>query len=394
MKIQRFIEDIPYVFGVLRRDGLKKFFVRVYWYLRGKRFLDEPLKFSKSMVESGDTVISISCDFCKILSDEIELFGCIISRKGIKKIEIFVDDESIGEAGLTPDEKKDYFYFYKKMEIKKNKKTHLVIRVTDNDNLVFSIERELSLEASGKEGQIITEGNNLPAVKREIHGNPKASIIILTSNKNPDLLDNCLKSIKKSTYNNYEIIVFTDKRKFNYSKFTNLAVQKAAGDYLVFLNDDTEVISPDWVQEMLFFAQMPNVGVVGAKLLYPNRTIQHAGIALIDDEIGSFHVGRFYPPNSESLGGLLNVARKCSAVTFACAMVKKDIFEKLDGLDEDYEMLCCDVDFCLRANDLGYSTVWTPSAVLYHKEATSRGSICYKTDIEKFRKRWRPKSFS
>jgi len=157
-------------------------------------------------------------------------------------------------------------------------------------------------------------------VKREIIGNPKVSIIILTAYKMPNLLKNCLRSIvEKSTYKNYEVIVMDHsygklsqkeveqsvpasklqmikyRKSFNFSQMNNLAAEKAKGDYFIFLNDDTEVITPDWIESMLEHAQRAEVGVVGVELLYPDERIQHGGVFLVDYGGGARHAFRFLP---------------------------------------------------------------------------------------------------
>ncbi len=252
-------------------------------------------------------------------------------------------------------------------------------------------------------------------IKREIIGNPKVSIIIPTAYSKPDFLKTCLGSIvEKSTYKNYEIMLIDNskgklpvkdferimpsaqvrfieyKEKFNYSRINNIAVKKAEGEYFIFLNDDTEVITPDWIESMLEHAQRLEVGVVGAKLLYHNEGVQHGGILLVDYGGGARHAFRFFPMNSTGYCGLLEINRNCSAVTFACVMVSRQVFNKLGGLDEKFRVECNDVDFCLRAIKSGYSVVWTPFALLFHKELTTRGPANVLEDVNQFWERWRP----
>ncbi|MCC6346096.1 MAG: glycosyltransferase, partial [Nitrospirales bacterium] len=176
---------------------------------------------------------------------------------------------------------------------------------------------------------------------------------------------------------------------FNYSRVNNLAAARAEGDYFLFLNDDTEVISPGWIESLLEYAQQPGVGVVGAKLLYHDGNIQHGGIFLVDYGGGGRHAFRFFPSDTPAYYGLSEVARNCSAVTFACVMVPKKVFREVGGLDEGLRIECNDVDFCLRTGKAGYSVVWTPFAVLYHKELTSRGPANVIEDVEAFWNRWR-----
>lgn len=236
-------------------------------------------------------------------------------------------------------------------------------------------------------------------VKRQIIGNPRVSIIIPTAYKNPNLFNACLQSIvEKSTYSNYQIIFIDNshgrlpfqelkqiipqsvslyliryEEQFNFSRMNNQAAMKADGDYLLFLNDDTEVIAPEWIEAMLEHAQRPEVGIVGAKLLYGDNSIQHGGIFFTDSGGGARHAFRFSPNNTNGYWGLSGVIRNCSAVTFACVMIPKKVFLELGGLNENLTIECNDTDFCLRAIREGYRIVWTPFALLYHKELTTRG---------------------
>jgi len=280
-------------------------------------------------------------------------------------------------------------------------------------------EKRIIEEALGRRG---ISGEVIPLdrqytyrVKRKIIGNPKVSIIIPTAYSNPDFIRRCLISINdKSTYENLEIILVDNskgklpsseiekmtarvklriieyKGEFNYSLINNMAVKEAEGDYFIFLNDDTEVISPDWIEAMLEHAQRSEVGIVGTKLLYYNESIQHGGIFLVDYGGGARHAFRFFPGNSTGYCRLLEINRNCSAVTFACVMVSRQVFHKLGGLDENLKVECNDVDFCLRAIKLGYSVIWTPFAFLYHKELTTRGPANVLEDVNQFWERWRP----
>lgn len=241
-------------------------------------------------------------------------------------------------------------------------------------------------------------------VDYEIIGNPKISIIIASKDHVEDL-DKCIKSIlNKSTYQNYEIIVVENnsedeetftyyktliqdpriqvvywKYEFNYSKINNFGATFASGDYLLLLNNDIEVISPNWLEEMLMMAQRKEVGAVGAKLFYGDHTIQHAGVIVgIGGVAGHSH--RFYPGESVGYVGRLIISQNLSAVTAACLMVKKKIFEEVDGLTEKYRVAFNDIDFCLKIREKGYLNVMTPFAQLYHYESKSRG---YEDTVEK-----------
>jgi lipopolysaccharide heptosyltransferase II len=274
---------------------------------------------------------------------------------------------------------------------------------------------EESLSRQGYRGEVIplTEKGTSWRVRREIIGNPKVSIIILTAYKKPDLFRNCLRSIiEKSTYSNYEIIlidhsfgklsqkdleqlfpvtafkVIKYNGNFNFSHMNNLGAENASGDYLILLNDDTEVITPGWIEAMLEHAQQSHIGVVGIKLFYPDEAIQHGGVFLADTGGGARHAFRFFLRDSDGYCGFLKTVRNCSAVTFACVMIPKKVYLELKGLDENLRVECNDVDFCLRANEAGYRVVWTPFALLYHRELATREKINFKDDTSFFWNRW------
>ena len=229
-------------------------------------------------------------------------------------------------------------------------------------------------------------------IKYEIKSEDKISILIPNKDHVSDLR-RCIDSIKeRSTYENYEIIVIennsTEKETFdyyqtlsqqenitvvtytgafNYSGINNFGAGFAKGEYLLLLNNDTQVISMNWLEAMLMYAQRPDVGAVGAKLYYGDRTIQHAGIVV---GLGAHRTAghTHYKINYDNLGymGKLCYAQNVSAVTGACMMVKKSIYEALGGLDESFRVALNDVDFCLRVREKGYLNVFTPFAELYH----------------------------
>lgn len=259
-------------------------------------------------------------------------------------------------------------------------------------------------------------------IKYEILGNPKVSIII-PNKDHPEDLSRCISSIvERSTYDNYEIIVvennstedeifsyykkiqenpairvFTYKGDFNYSRINNLGVKRAKGEYVLLLNNDTGVITPDWIEELLMYAQRDDVGAVGAKLYYEDRTIQHAGVVL---GLGAHRTAghSHYRVSSQNLGymGRLCYAQNVMAVTGACMMMRKTLYEKLGGLDEKFAVALNDVDLCIRAWKSGRVNVFTPFAELYHYESASRGNDLsganaerYEKESEMFRKRWK-----
>ena len=239
---------------------------------------------------------------------------------------------------------------------------------------------------------------------------PSISIIIPTKDK-AEVLDTCLKSIYENTnYSNYEIIVidnnsieektfdlldrykknqdnfryFTYKCEFNYSYLNNEAVKKANGDYIVLLNNDTEVISENWLHDMVGYASQEHIGCVGAKLLYPNRTIQHAGVVI---GVGGIAMHANVSTGEEQYGyfGRLVSVYNWSCVTAACLMVKKDKYWEVDGLDEKLKVAYNDVDFNLKLLDKSYLNVVLPDVKLFHYESLSRGNDMSEMQIKRFK---------
>ena len=258
-------------------------------------------------------------------------------------------------------------------------------------------------------------------IKYQLLSNPKISILIPNKDHVEDLR-RCISSvIDKSTYEDFEIIVIENNStteeikeyyaeiekhpkikvvtytgEFNYSTINNFGETFATGEYLVMLNNDTEVITVNWLEELLMYAQRSDVGAVGAKLYYEDRTIQHAGIVI---GLGAHRTAghTHYRVNYENVGymGKLCYAQDVTAVTGACLMVRKDIYEKVSGLDESFKIALNDVDFCLRLRKEGYLNVFTPFSELYHYESKSRGldneaekAERYNEESKRFRDRW------
>jgi len=238
-------------------------------------------------------------------------------------------------------------------------------------------------------------------VRYKIRDYKKVSIIIPTRNLG-QVLDRCLNSIfTKTTYPNYEVILIDNgsdesealnvierwKEKessrfkcyrldipFNHSKLNNYAVEKAEGNYLLFLNNDTEVLVPDWIEGMVEQAQRPTIGAVGAFLLYPDDdTIQHAGVVLGLRGLAN-HSHKNFPHHSFGYFGKLCSVSNYSAVTGACLMCRRDLFQQVRGFEEELAVAFNDVDFCLKILKEGYFNVCLPHVVLYHHESKSRGS--------------------
>lgn len=172
---------------------------------------------------------------------------------------------------------------------------------------------------------------------------------------------------------NPNFTVLRDDRPFNYSQLNNLAARYANGDILGLINNDIEVISPEWLGEMVSHCLRPGVGAVGAKLLYPDGRLQHGGVILGVGGVAN-HAHLFIDKNSPGYFARANLIQQFSAVTAACLLVKKSIYQEAGGLDEtNLAVAFNDVDFCIRLGKLGYRNIWTPHALLYHHESATRG---------------------
>ena len=289
-------------------------------------------------------------------------------------------------------------------------------------------------------------------IRYQIIGTPKISIVIANKDHVEDLR-RCVSSImEKSTYDNYEIVivennsatkeikdyytellgfdyeqalktaekkevdgeraaadggilcsgnnkiaVVTYKGGFNYSAVNNLGMKYASGEYIRLLNNDTEVITVNWMEELLMYAQRNDVGAVGAKLYYADKTIQHAGVVI---GLGAHRTAghTHYKQHRQNLGymGRLCYAQNVTAVTGACLLTKKSLFEEVGGLDEGFAISLNDVDFCLKLREKGLLNVFTPFAELFHYESVSRGlddsgekAERYNRESERFRERWK-----
>ena len=261
-------------------------------------------------------------------------------------------------------------------------------------------------------------------IEYEIKNNPLVSIIIPNKNHYDDL-HKCVSSIlDKTTYDNYEIVIVdngsTDEdvkeyyeelkkennirilsydHPFNYSAINNYAVSQCNGDFLLLLNNDTEVITPAWIEEMLMYAQKDDVGAVGVKLFYGDDTVQHGGIIL---KLGADRVAGHSHQRAEkaNLGymGKMYYTQNVSAVTAACLMVEKSKYAKVGGFDEEQAVAYNDVDFCLKLDEAGYQNIFTPFCELYHYESISRGLDTneenrerFLKEAERFRQKWSEK---
>jgi O-antigen biosynthesis protein len=276
------------------------------------------------------------------------------------------------------------------------------------------------LERTGVTGASVTVRDDMPGwikVERRVPAElPKVSVIIPTRDR-ADLLAACLEGLLyKTDYNNLEVLIVNngnvehatfalfermanDKRvkridigaPFNYSLFNNRAVSVATGEILVLLNNDTEVIEAGWLKVMVAQAIRPEVGAVGARLLYRNGRVQHAGVIV---GAGCSPTGKCGVANHILQGskrenpgyfGVLFLAHEVSAVTGACLAVRRSVFEEVGGLDEEALTIAFnDIDLCLKIRDRGYKIIWTPLAELYHHESASRGQDTDSKKRERF----------
>jgi ADP-heptose:LPS heptosyltransferase/GT2 family glycosyltransferase len=245
-------------------------------------------------------------------------------------------------------------------------------------------------------------------IKRAVPTAKKVSMIMPTCAAG-DLIKVGIASIRdKTAYRNFEIVVIDNipttlpeakhwvrknadrvveiDEAFNWSRFNNRGAAVADGDFLLFINDDVEAIEPNWLDAMIEHAQRPEVGVVGAQLLYPDRKVQHAGLFL--DGVHGRHAFRFAPHDEPGSFGLALTQRNMIAVTGACLLVRRDHFESLNGFDERHKVINNDLDFCLRTWRAGKRVVFTPFATLIHHELASRAKLKDDYDESQFSQSW------
>ena len=196
---------------------------------------------------------------------------------------------------------------------------------------------------------------------------------------------------------NPRIKIVTYTGEFNYSKVNNLGVSEATGDYILLLNNDTQVITINWMEELLMYAQRPDIGAVGGKLYYADKTIQHAGVVIgLGAHRTAGHVHHMQKRENLGYMGRLCYAQNMTAVTGACLMVKKSAYEEVGGLEESFAVSLNDVDFCLKLRKAGYLNIFTPFAELYHFESASRGLDNegeklerYNEESARFKEKWK-----
>jgi glycosyltransferase involved in cell wall biosynthesis len=244
----------------------------------------------------------------------------------------------------------------------------------------------------------IVPGSPFLQISYELDCEPLVSVIIPTKDRK-DLLSRCVSGVLERTrYENLELLIIDNRSEmsetraylaeiaanprvrvlrydhpFNFSLINNWAASQAAGEVLLFLNNDTEVIGPDWLRHLVANACRAEVGAVGAKLIYPSGRVQHAGVILgMGGVAGHFHLG--CQRHDPGYFGRAALQQNLSAVTAACVAIRRSVFDEIDGFNGNLRVALNDVDFCLRIRQRGYLIVWTPLAELYHHERASRGS--------------------
>lgn len=268
---------------------------------------------------------------------------------------------------------------------------------------------EAHLERTGTKGEVShTQDLGFYRVKYPVQRKPLVSVIIPNKDEK-ETLQTCLEMLEKNTgYQNFEIIIVennstTDEifryykelsrnrkihllrwgKEFKYSAINNFAAAHAKGEYLLFLNNDVKSINPDWLEEMLGVCQRPEVGGVGAKLIYPDNTIQHAGCVI---GMGGIAGHMFVDMPADRTGYLhkASLLQDMSAVTAACLLMKKEVFEQAGGFTEELAVAFNDVDLCLKVRKNGYLIVYDPYAKLYHMESKTRGAEDSKEKVRRF----------
>ena len=292
------------------------------------------------------------------------------------------------------------------------------IDITDEKEIISKHLKRMNLEFNKiEDGKFKGQYH----VDYKINGMPKVSIVIPNKDHIDDL-EKCIKSILKSSYPNYEIVIvennsenqetfkyynkLKEERKehiklakfdidyFNYSEIVNFGVENATGEYIILLNNDIEIITDDWIEQMLMYCQRPDVGICGAKLYFPDRSIQHAGVTIGTRGLAG-HRFREMQENEYHDRDYINIVQDLSAVTAACFMVRKQLYIDLLGFDEKLAVAFNDVDFCLKVRNAKYLIVYNPFVEAYHYESKSRGQDLsgekekrFSKEYELFVKRW------
>jgi GT2 family glycosyltransferase len=329
--------------------------------------------------------------------------------------------DSVDDSGIDPDSDIDY---------------ELMLRTTERARRIVHLPRVLyHRRAGGPRGDVkgeptrralvaavarrglgatveATEGTDGSRIRRPIRGAPSVGIVIPFRDQ-AALLAKCVESITLAPgLDNYEIVLVDNGSvepetralrtrlserhgakiveypgAFNWSAINNAGAAASTSDFFLFLNNDIEATGAGWLAALVEQGQRPEVGAVGARLLYPDGTLQHAGIVIGTGVIG-WHIFMGLPAGGSAYLGWDRVVRPYSAVTGACLLTRREVFERLGGFDQSLEVAFNDVDYCLRARDIGYEVLYTPHAVLVHDEAMTRGLAGYRADGRTFLAKW------
>ena len=272
--------------------------------------------------------------------------------------------------------------------------------VEEKDYIVEASRRVLEdhCERTGKETEILPVRGSHFRVRYRLPGQPPLVSIIIPTHNQPKLLRQGIEALRaKTTYPNYEILVVDNRsddpaalayletlhrkgdarvlpypQPFNYSAINNFAVEQAKGELVCLMNNDMEVITPDWLEEMASQALRPGIGAVGAILYYPDDTIQHAGVVLGLGGVAG-HLFSRMPRNTDGYFNRARLVQNFTAVTAACLVVRRSAYQEVGGLNETLKVAFNDVDFCLKLHASGRRNLWTPHAEFYHHESASRG---------------------
>lgn len=252
----------------------------------------------------------------------------------------------------------------------------------------------------------------------DLKATPRVSIILPTAGRGREvrgtptnLVRHCVESIQaQTTYPDFEIVVVLDDhapreladqleriaparvrivifdRPFSFSEKVNVGALHATGEHLLLLNDDTEICTPDWIERLVMYSQMPEIGAVGARLLYEDHRIQHVGLASKDACFG--HIYHGFPPATTGYASNVLVAANYLAVTGACLMTRRDVFDELGGLSREFPLNYNDVDYCLKVWHSGRRVAYDPDTVLFHFESASRDTAVSDVDLHRLRHRW------
>ncbi len=219
-------------------------------------------------------------------------------------------------------------------------------------------------------------------------------IIIIENNSTEPRTFRCYEQLQKAHPDNLRVVKW-EGTGFNYSALNNFGLQYAQGEYLLLLNNDTEVIAPRWLEEMVMYAQQKRVGCVGAKLLYPDDTVQHAGVGFGIGGVAG-HLHKYFQADAPGYMWRMAYVQDVYAVTAACLLVRREVYEEVGGLDESFAVAFNDVDFCCKVRKAGYENVYTPFAQLYHYESKSRGldespekKQRFSSEVTRFKARWK-----